>query len=96
MEITDKARDLIHQILEDEGTGCLRLFFAGFGCGEPDIGMTVGDPEADDELHHINSIPVAIDQRIIHLTENLTIEGKQTMEGPKFQMVGLPEKDCDN
>ncbi|TGB01875.1 hypothetical protein [Halobacillus salinus] len=94
MEITDQARDLLHQILEEE-SGSLRLFFAGFGCGEPDIGMTIGEPEADDELHYVNSIPVAIDQRIIHLTETLIIEGKQTMEGPKFQMQGLPEKNCD-
>ncbi|MGR9047695.1 hypothetical protein ACQ4XT_03530 [Halobacillus faecis] len=94
MKITDQARDLLNQILEDEDAGCLRLFFAGYGCGEPDIGMTIGEPEGDDELHHINSIPVAIDSRIVHLTETLTIEGKQTMEGPKFQMLGLPEKDC--
>ncbi|MBA2176750.1 hypothetical protein H0266_17815 [Halobacillus locisalis] len=95
MKITDEARDLLHQILEDEQAGSLRLFFAGFGCGEPDIGMTIGEPEADDELHQVNSIPVAIDQRIAHLTEPLVIEGKQTMEGPKFQILGLPEKDCD-
>ncbi|WP_163528391.1 hypothetical protein [Halobacillus ihumii] len=94
MRITDQARKLLDQLLEDEEASCLRLFFAGFGCGEPDIGMTLAEPEADDELHHINSIPVAIDQRIIHLTKELTIDGKQTMEGPKFQMFGLPEKDC--
>ncbi|ELK48710.1 UNVERIFIED_CONTAM: hypothetical protein N8J90_15575 [Halobacillus marinus] len=94
MKITDQARDLLHQILEDEEAGCLRLFFAGYGCGEPDIGMTIGEPQADDELHQVNDIPVAIDGRIMHLTETLTIEGKQTMEGPKFQLSGLPEKEC--
>lgn len=94
MEITDQARDLLNQILEDEEAGCLRLFFAGYGCGEPDIGMKIGEPEGDDELHHINSIPVAIDKQIAHMTGTITIEGKQTMEGPKFQMLGLPEKEC--
>ncbi|ASF37921.1 hypothetical protein CEH05_01815 [Halobacillus halophilus] len=94
MKITDGARDLLLQILEEEEAACLRLYFAGYGCGEPDIGMTIGEPEADDELYHLNAIPVAIDKRIEHLTAELTIEGKQTMEGPKFQMVGLPEKDC--
>ncbi|MFC7063646.1 hypothetical protein [Halobacillus seohaensis] len=94
MEITDQARDLLDQLLEDVDEGCLRLYFAGYGCGEPDIGMTIAEPEADDELHHINSIPVAIDQKIIHLTEELIVEGKATMEGPKFQMLGLPEKGC--
>ncbi|MFQ3545125.1 hypothetical protein Q7A53_13665 [Halobacillus rhizosphaerae] len=94
MKITDQARDLLDQLLEDEEAACLKIFFAGFGCGEPDIGMTLGEPEAEDELHHINSVPVAIDKRIVHLTKNLTIEGKQTMEGPKFQLLGLPEKDC--
>ncbi|MFD2923247.1 hypothetical protein [Halobacillus naozhouensis] len=94
MKITDQACHLLDQLLEDEEASCLRLFFAGFGCGEPDIGLTLAEPEADDELHHINSIPVAIDQRITHLTNELIIDGKQTMEGPKFQMFGLPEKDC--
>ncbi|MYL21739.1 hypothetical protein GLW04_17710 [Halobacillus litoralis] len=94
MQITNEARDLLQQILEEEEAPGLRLFFAGYGCGEPDIGMTLGEPEADDELHYINAIPVAVDQRIAHLIEPLTIEGKQTMEGPKFQMTGLPEKDC--
>ncbi|MFC7322085.1 hypothetical protein [Halobacillus campisalis] len=94
MKITDQARDLLDQLIEDSGGGCLRLYFAGYGCGEPDIGMTISEPEADDELQHINAIPVAIDKKILHLTEDLTIEGKQTMEGPKFQMTGLPEKDC--
>ncbi|WP_035511219.1 iron-sulfur cluster assembly accessory protein [Halobacillus karajensis] len=94
MKITDQARDLLNQILEYEEAGCLRLFFAGYGCGEPDIGMAIEEPAGDDELRHINSIPVAIDKRIVHLAEQLTIEGKQTMEGPKFQMLGLPEKDC--
>ncbi|WP_226585471.1 hypothetical protein [Halobacillus litoralis] len=94
LKITDQARDLLQQIIEDEDGGSLRLFFAGFGCGEPDIGMTIGEPQGDDTLHYINSIPVAIDQRIAHMTESLIIEGKQTMEGPKFQMLGLPEKEC--
>ncbi|MFG6150454.1 hypothetical protein [Halobacillus sp. B23F22_1] len=94
MKITDEARDLLNQILEDVEEGVLRLYFAGYGCGEPDIGLTIADPEADDELKRINSIPVAIDRRILHLTEKLTVDGKQTMEGPKFQMLGLPEKDC--
>ncbi|UOQ44385.1 hypothetical protein MUN89_21600 [Halobacillus salinarum] len=94
MKITDQARDLLDQLLEDEQAECLRIFFAGYGCGEPDIGLMLGAPEADDELHQVNSIPVAIDKKIVHLTKNLTIEGKQTMEGPKFQMLGLPEKDC--
>ncbi|MCP3029281.1 hypothetical protein [Halobacillus sp. A5] len=94
MKITNEARDLINQILEDAGEGVLRLYFAGYGCGEPEIDLTIGHPEADDELERINSVPVAVDRRILHLTENLTLDGKQTMEGPKFKMLGLPEKDC--
>ncbi|WP_173917794.1 hypothetical protein [Halobacillus sp. Marseille-Q1614] len=94
MRITEEARELLDELLEETGSGSLRLYFAGYGCGEPDVGMTISEPEADDEILNINSIPVAIDRRIIHLTENITIDGKATMEGPKFQMLGLPEKDC--
>ncbi|WP_101846658.1 hypothetical protein [Halobacillus sp. Marseille-P3879] len=94
MKITDEARDLLLQILEDAEHGVLRLYFAGYGCGEPDVGLTIADPEADDELDRVNSVPVAVDKKILHLTEPLTIDGKQTMEGPKFKMLGLPEKDC--
>ncbi|WP_181350224.1 hypothetical protein [Thalassobacillus sp. CUG 92003] len=94
MQITDEARDMIDLLLKDQSGGCLRIYFAGYGCSEPQLGMALEEPQAEDQLENINSIPVAIDQKIIYLTEELVIDGKQTMEGPKFKMLGLPEDSC--
>ncbi|MBM7554337.1 hypothetical protein [Thalassobacillus pellis] len=84
MNITDRARDLLDDILHEQKGSCIRVYFAGYEQGEPQLGVTFADPEADDELTNINEIPVAIDQRIIHLTENLTLDGQPSPDGPEF------------
>ncbi|MFD1019269.1 hypothetical protein [Thalassobacillus hwangdonensis] len=87
MHITDEARDLLDELLHDLEAGCVRVYFSGYEQGEPQLGLALADPHADDELLNLNSIPTAIDRRILHLTEDVVLEGKSSIEGPKFKLI---------
>lgn len=74
MRITNDARDLLKQVFKDNTKTSVRLFFAGYGWSEPQIGMALEEPAADDKQVVINEIKVAIDPNIEPFTDNLTLD----------------------
>lgn len=81
MKITDEARELLKQVLKENNTSGIRVYFAGFGWGEPEIGLALDEPEEDDEVKIINEIQVAIDLHIEPYLEGLVLEYDQKNKG---------------
>lgn len=81
MQITDRARDMLKQVLQEKNASGIRLHFSGYGWGGPQIGLALDEPAAEDQVSTINDIVVAIDKEIIDFTQNLTLEYDEAHNG---------------
>lgn len=81
LKITDGARDLLKQALQEQNASGLRVYFAGFGWGGPQIGLALDEPEADDKVVTENEIQVAYENSIEPYAEDLVLEYDEEREG---------------
>ena len=81
MEITNDARDMLTQVFQDKSATGIRVYFAGFGWGQPKVGLALDEPEAEDKVITINEIQVAIDPNIESYTEALVLDLDKQMNG---------------
>ncbi|MGD7044619.1 HesB-like (seleno)protein [Jeotgalibacillus proteolyticus] len=94
MIITDTAREAFQQLFQQHEAENVRVYFAGQGCGAPQLGLALDTPEENDIIQNINSISVAIDPQVLILAENITLDVQDTPEGRGIVMTGLPQSDC--
>ena len=81
MQISDKARDILKEILAERNAAGIRVYFGGFGWGGPQIGLALEEPEEDDHVTVINEIQVAIESNIVDYTQGMALEYDEYREG---------------
>lgn len=81
MQISDKARDILKDILAERKANGIRVYFGGYGWGGPQIGLALEEPEEEDHVVVINEIQVAIESEIVDYTEGLSLEYDEYREG---------------
>ena len=86
MKITDEAREEIKSMFKENNADSIRIFFDGFGWGQPRIGLALDEPQADDIIVNINDINVAIDPRIKPNTQDLILD--RSGNGKGISMIG--------
>lgn len=91
MNITDQARDFLKQLFEEHNAKNVRFYFAGFGWGQPKVGLALDEPGEEDKISEINGITVAIDPNIENVTQNLVLDFSQEANG--LVLLGN-ESDC--
>ena len=91
MQITNDAREVLKEVLKEQNAAGIRVYFAGFGWGGPQIGLALDEPEAEDKVTTINDIQVAIDPQIEDNTEILTLDFDKQQNG--LVLLGN-ESDC--
>ncbi|PYZ98926.1 adhesin [Alteribacter lacisalsi] len=74
MTITDEARAFLEEMLEETQVDAVRFFFAGMGCGSPQLGVRLEDAQDRDEVMEINGIRVAVDPVIQEQTESISLD----------------------
>lgn len=92
MNITDQARDVLMQLLQENDAKNIRVFFAGISWGQPKVGLALDEPEEKDKVVNINEVVVAIDPDIEPYTENLTLDFSQEANG--LVLVGNESNCC--
>lgn len=92
MMITDAARDEFKKLFKEENATNIRIFFDGFGWGEPRIGLALDEPEEDDIIVVINEIKVAIAPIIEPNTEDLMLDLSGNGQG--ISMIGSTGRCC--
>ena len=91
MIITDQARDVLMQLFQEHEAKNIRVYFAGFGWGGPQVGLALDEPEKNDRVVTINEIAVAIEAEIEPYTNDLTLDFNQEVNG--LVLLGN-ESDC--
>jgi len=74
MIITDQAKDYIEKFMKESRIHTLRFVFEGFGCCSPKWGIALAEAEEGDITQTINGIHVAIDQNIVEIVEQLSLD----------------------
>lgn len=91
MNITDQARDVLQLLFQEHDAKNIRVYFAGFGWGQPQVGLALDEPDENDTVIIINEISVAIDPDIEPYTGSLTLDYSQEAKG--LVLLGK-ESDC--
>jgi iron-sulfur cluster assembly protein len=86
MQITDQAKQVLVDILKEQGAEGLRLSSVA-GCCGPQIAISMDEPEPSDNIQTINGIRVAIDPDMT-ATQELTIDLEKTPEGEGLVLIG--------
>ncbi|MCG8397496.1 adhesin [Bacillus atrophaeus] len=90
MKITDNAKILLVDTLKQKQAEGIRFYFAGQGCCGPQLGLSLDSPETEDKISIVNGIQVAIDQRVIEMTRDLTLDRK----GNQLALIGGSDSGC--
>lgn len=91
MQITNDAKEILKEVLQEKSASGLRVFFSGYGWGGPQIGLALDEPESEDKITTINEIQVAIDPQIEEHLEGLTLDFDKSQNG--LVLLGN-ESDC--
>jgi iron-sulfur cluster assembly protein len=86
MHITDQAKTVLTELLQEQGADGIRLSSIA-GCCGPQIAVSMDDPEPTDTIETINGIRVAIDPSM-EGTDKLTIDIETTSDGVGLVLIG--------
>lgn len=86
MKITDGAKQLLENVLKENGAEGLRLYSVA-GCCGPQFAISLDAPQESDIQKTINGIKVAIDSQIAD-TEELTLDKEDTQGGAGLVLIG--------
>jgi Fe-S cluster assembly iron-binding protein IscA len=86
MKITDRAKQLLENVLSENGAEGIRLYSVT-GCCGPQFALSLDAPLETDTVKNINGIKVAIDSQIA-TTEDLTIDKEESEDGAGLVLLG--------
>jgi len=87
MIITDSAKEMLKNVMTENNVEGIRFYFVGQGCCGPQLGVSLDVPEEHDVIKEVNGVQVAIDQRVLSMTEDVTLD----LQDGNLAFVGLPE-----
>ncbi|WP_059106105.1 iron-sulfur cluster biosynthesis family protein [Shouchella shacheensis] len=90
MMITEAAKEVLQQSMEQENAEGIRFYSAGQGCCGPQFGVSLDAAEAGDEIKEVNGIKVAIDGSVREMAENVSLD----FQNGNLILKGLPESNC--
>ncbi|WP_019412979.1 iron-sulfur cluster biosynthesis family protein [Paenisporosarcina sp. TG20] len=87
MIITDTAKEMLTNAMTEKNAQGIRFHFVGQGCCGPQLGLSLDEPQEKDVIKEVNGVQVAIDQRVLNMAEEVTID----MQNGSLTLVGVPE-----
>lgn len=86
MKITDAAKQLLENVLTENGAEGIRLYSVA-GCCGPQFALSLDAPQPNDMIETINGIKVAFDSQI-NATEELTLDKEESQNGEGLVLLG--------
>ncbi len=86
MKITDGAKELLENFLNEKGAGGIRLTSVA-GCCGPQFTISLDEPIESDTVSTINGIKVAIDSQMTG-TDDITLDKEESPEGVGLVLLG--------
>ncbi|RNA68616.1 iron-sulfur cluster biosynthesis family protein [Alteribacter keqinensis] len=89
MEITNEAKQFLQEMMTRKEVNTVRFFFAGMGCGSPQMGVRLEEAQPEDETMEINGVNVAIDPTIKGQSANVTLDFEEREGSRSIVLHGL-------
>ncbi|MBT2603687.1 adhesin [Bacillus sp. ISL-53] len=86
MKITDAAKQLLENVLNENGAEGIRLTSVA-GCCGPQMALSLDAPQEKDTIQTINGIKVAVDSQIAS-TEEFTLDKEENQDGVGLVLLG--------
>ncbi|NCT39566.1 adhesin [Bacillus sp. EB93] len=86
MKITDSAKQLLENVLNENGAEGIRLYSVA-GCCGPQMALSLDAPQETDVIQNINGIKVAVDSQIAS-TEEFTLDKEENQDGVGLVLLG--------
>ncbi|WP_100402574.1 adhesin [Bacillus sp. FJAT-42315] len=86
MKITDEAKQLLQNFLQEKGAEGIRLTSVA-GCCGPQFALTLDAPLESDTVKMINGIQVAFDSKMTG-TDELTLDKEENENGTGLVLLG--------
>ncbi|AOM83910.1 hypothetical protein [Salisediminibacterium beveridgei] len=93
MQITNEAKMFITEQIESNEAKNIKIFLAGMGCCSPQIGLSLDEPSANDEIVEVNGIQVAIEQQVSSYVTDLTFDVRHDENGTGI-VIHDPSPSC--
>jgi len=78
LQITAQAKQQLEDMLKQHHASGIRVAFAGMGCCSQKIGLSLDEPQDDDVIDVVNGIRVAIENRVVPQTVQVTLDYQTT------------------
>lgn len=91
MNITDRAKQKLESVFQEQGAKGIRFYSNGAGCCGPQVGLSLDEPKDTDMIQEINGVRVALDQDIKDSVEELTLDNDETPDGSRFVLLGMDQ-----
>ncbi|GGE81322.1 HesB/IscA family protein [Priestia taiwanensis] len=88
MNITDKAKEFIENIMKENGVSTLRFAFDGSGCCGPSYNVNLAEAQENDVKETVNGIEVAIDPQVVDIVNTLILDYVEDQQGAGLVMSG--------
>lgn len=86
MKITVEAKQLLENVLTENGAEGIRLYSVA-GCCGPQYALSLDAPQENDKVETINGIKVAFDSQV-NSTEELTLDKDESQNGEGLVLLG--------
>ena len=93
VQITDKAKEKIQEVLSLNQGKYVRLFFQGMGWSGPKIGMALDEPQENEKPVQVNDVGLLITDTVEPWVDEMTIDYARDPYQEGFTITG-PEETC--
>ncbi|MGM0839240.1 MAG: adhesin [Bacillota bacterium] len=90
MNITNEAKEVLLNAMEENKSEGIRFFLNQGGCCGPQIGVSLDSAQATDKVEEINGVSVAFDTTVISMTDDVTLD----VQDGGLVLVGVPDSGC--
>lgn len=87
VHITDRAKEKIQEILNQNRGKYVRLFIQGMHCGGPTMGLALDEPKENEQPVDVTGIDVLIEDFVRPLADGTTIDYVNHSHGEGFTIV---------
>ena len=88
MEITNNAKEYLHELMRANAVSTIRIVVSGIGWGGPQLGLALAEAEEADIVETINGIQVAMEKSIATDLAHVTLDLKEDASGKSIAILG--------
>ena len=93
INITDRAKEKIQELLDQNKGKYLRMYVQGIGWGGPRLGLVLDEPEENEKPVQANGVDILVEERVNPFVKGATVDYVKNWLGEGFR-ISRPDSAC--